>query len=244
MQVMRLGVDPLTYFRRPPEPLPECRLISTSRRGLRGVPDGFTFLTIGLPGFRKGWDVLADAMELAFGGSRKVALVIGLTHAPGAWKEKVYKQFARYKVPIWTLEGSFDEHQLAKIYSSVGAYVSASLGEGFNLPAIEAGSCGTPVVVPSNTCHPELFRECLMFPTDGEKVYPEGDWISDWYKGMLFSRFGKKSIRILSGILETVREGGSTVTAAQRALTRRIRTTLTWDEAAAAATTRLLEVQP
>jgi glycosyltransferase involved in cell wall biosynthesis len=244
MRVMRLGVDPLVYTRRKPEPLPECRLISTSRRGLRGVPDGFTFLTIGLPGFRKGWDVLADAAELAFAGGKKVSVVIGLTHAPTAWKEKIYRQFARYKVPIWTLEGSFDEYELARIYSSVGAYVSASRGEGFNLPALEAGACGTPVVVPNNTAHTEVFYESLMFKPDGEKVYPEGDWISDWYKGMLFSRFGKRSIRVLADMLETVRSGDKFVRRQADNFYDRIRRELTWDIAATSATSRLLEVQP
>jgi glycosyltransferase involved in cell wall biosynthesis len=245
IRVAPLGVDPHIYRPQPPKPLPECRLISTYRRGSRGVPDGFTFLTVGLPGFRKGWDVLADAAELAFGdGKKKVAVVIGLTHSPPAWNEKVYRQFARYKVPIWTLEGSFQEHELARIYASVGAYVSASRGEGFNLPALEAGACGVPVVIPDNTAHTEIFRECLRFRPDGVKVYPEGDWISDWYRGMLFSRFGKRSIRVLADMLETVRSGDRHAMSQAHNFSVRARTELTWDAAAARAVDRLLEVQP
>lgn len=244
-RVMPLGVDPSVFRCDLSQPFPNCRLISTSRRGLIASPRGFIFLTVGLPGFRKGWDVIADAMELAFSKTHSVHFVIALTHSPAAWNEKVYKQFANYKFPIWTLEGSFEEHELARVYSSANAYVSASRGEGFNLPAAEAASCGSPVIVPENTCHPEIFGpEAFLFKPDGVKTYPEGDWISDWYKGQLFSRFGKPSIRRLAEILEHVHRGGSDVNSRRTALKKKIRSVYTWDAAAARAATLLLEVQP
>lgn len=243
MRVIPLGVDTAVYRSQSPRALPECRLISTGRRGFRGVPDGFTFLTVGLPGFRKGWEILADAAELAFaGGRKKVCIIIGLTHSPGAWKEKVYKQFAGYRVPIWTLEGTFGEHELSAIYSSVGAYVSASRGEGFNLPALEAAACGRPVIVPNNTAHTEIFGpEAYLFDPDGVKKYPEGDWISDWYKGMLFSRFGKPAIRRLAAVLEHVAREKSVRTLD---LLEKVRRKYTWDITARSVVERLLEVQP
>lgn len=244
-RVMPLGIDPVVFRTGSREPLPPCRLISTSRRGRKDVPKGFVFLTVGLPGFRKGWDVIADAAQLAFGGRRDVNVVIALTHSPSAWNEKVYRQFANYKIPIWTLEGSFDEYGMARIYRASDAYVSASRGEGFNLPAAEASACGLPVIVPANTCHPEIFGpEAFLFKPDGVKRYPEGDWISDWYKGQLFSRFGKPSIRELAEILETVSRAGQVVYRRATMLREKIRTRYTWDAAAARAAERLLEVQP
>lgn len=245
-RVMRLGVNPSIFRPLLREPLPPCRLISTSRRGLVASPQGFVFLTVGLPGFRKGWDVVADAFAKAFAKRRDVHLVIGLTHSPKAWNEKVYKQFANYKVPIWTLEGSFEEHALARIYSSVDAYVSASRGEGFNLPAMEAAACGRPVIVPGNTCHPELFGpHAYIFDCEGERVYPEGDWISEWYKGQLFANFGKKSIAELAEIMQTMNQSRSHEVAVRAdALRRHVVSSYTWDAAASAAAARLLEVQP
>lgn len=244
-RVMPLGVNPLVYRPLKRSPLPPCRLISTGRRGLVASPKGITFLTIGLPGFRKGWDVAADAFELAFAKRRDVNLVIGLTHSPASWNQKVYRQFAKHRVPIWTLEGSFSEHALARIYSSVDAYVSASRGEGFNLPAMEAAACGIPVIVPDNTVHPEFFApQAFIFRGDGEKVYPEGDWISDWYKGQLFTYFGRRSIRELASILEAVYEGGRAVRTRASALRKKIVSAYTWDRAADAVVERLLEVQP
>jgi glycosyltransferase involved in cell wall biosynthesis len=241
MRVMPLGVDPTIFRPLGRRTLLPCRLISTARRGRVGVPDGFVFLTIGLPGFRKGWDVIADAAELAFRGKRNVHLVIGLTHSPPAWNAKIYKQFANYNVPIWTLEGSFDEHEMAKIYCGANAYVSASRGEGFNLPAAEAAACGLPVIVPDNTCHTEIFGpEALLFKPDGVKKYPEGDWISDWYKDQLFSRFGVRSIRKLAVLMsDAVGARGLKI----NELREKIVTKYTWDVAARRAAERLLEVQ-
>ncbi len=186
--------------------------------------------------------MIADAAELALTGKSKANLVIALTHSPAAWNEKVYKQFANYKVPIWTLEGSFDEHELAGIYCGADAYVSASRGEGFNLPAAEAAACGLPVIVPDNTCHSEIFGpEALLFEPDGVKKYPEGDWISEWYKGQLFSRFGKRAIGRLAILMSDVR--GSRYKNADE-LRGKIITQFTWDQAARGAARRLLEVQP
>jgi len=245
MRVMPLGVDPVVFRPLGRRTLLPCRLISTARRGRVGIPDGFVFLTVGLPGFRKGWDVIADAAELAFRGRKNVHVVIALTHSPPAWNAKVYKQFSGYKVPIWTLEGSFNEHEMAKIYCGANAYVSASRGEGFNLPAAEAAACGLPVVVPANTCHPEIFGpEAYLFKPDGVKRYPEGDWISDWYKGQLFSRFGSPAIRRLAEILKAVSLGGPVAADRTEKLGHKIRTVYTWDAAAARAAQRLLEVQP
>ncbi len=245
MRVVPLGVDSAIFRPIRGCALPPCKLISTSRRGAVAVPKGFVFLTVGLPGFRKGWDVVADAMELAFARRKDVNFVIGLTHSPPAWNEKVYKQFAKYKVPIWTLEGSFDEHGLARVYNAVDAYVSASRGEGWNLPAAEAACCGIPVIVPNNTAHPDVFgSDAFLFDGDGEKVYPEGDWISNWYKGMLFTDFRKPSIRRLAEILETVRSMRGLVLDKAFLLHERMRSRYTWDAAARVAVERLLEVQP
>lgn len=248
MRVARLGVNPMIYKRVQPidrKPLPPCRLISTSRRGLTAVPAGFIFLTVGLPGFRKGWDVIADALELTFSRKRNVNLIIALTHSPATWNEKIYKQFANYKTPIWTLEGSFGEHAMADIYCSSDAYVSASRGEGWNLPATEAAACELPVIVPNNTVHPEIFgSDAFFFNGDGEKKYPEGDWISDWYKGMLFTRFGKRSIRKLAEAMTFVLEEGSNVRARTLGVSLRILDRFTWENSVAIAVPRLLEVQP
>lgn len=242
-RTMPLGVDTVMFQPRKRRKFPECRLASTGRRGLVARPDGFTALTIGLPGFRKGWDVIADAFESIFARNRSAHLVIGVTHAPAAWKEKVYRQFARYRANIWTLEGSFDESELAGIYSASDVYVSASRGEGFNMPALEATACGIPVVLPMNSAHPEVFPHAFFFNGEGTKTYPEGDWISDWYRGMLFTKFGRKSRASLAEILYDLSKGKNLDNRTMRARNTVIEN-FTWDIAAMNVSRRLLEVQP
>jgi hypothetical protein len=108
----------------------------------------------------------------------------------------------------------------------------------------EAAACGRPVIVPDNTCHTEIFGpEAFLFRPDGVKVYPEGDWISDWYKGQLFSRFGKPSVRRLAELLKAVSLGGPVSRDRASKLQEKIVTKYTWDAAAACAAERLLEVQ-
>lgn len=245
-RVMPLGVDTEVYRPIPKQKLPPCRLLSTSRAGAVEVPKGFVFLTLGLPSARKGFDVIADSLEIAFTGthSRDANLVIALTHSQPDWNAKVYQQFSKYKVPIWALEGSLSEHTLARIYNASNAYVSASIGEGFNLPVIESAACGIPVICPDNTSHPEVAgKGAFFFPDEGPGSCPEVEVVSKWYEGMKFSVFGKKSRKHLAEVLRTVYKGGSSVRSRAILLQDRVRSLWTWDRAAKLVTQRLLEVQ-
>lgn len=47
---------------------------------------------------------------------------------------------------------------LANVYSSADVYLSASHGEGFGLPVLEAALCGCPGIVVKNTAQPEVCR--------------------------------------------------------------------------------------
>jgi len=240
-----LGVNPLIYRLQKRVKLPICRLLSTSKAGLVGVPEGFIFLSLGLPSFRKGFDAIADAMEKAFPRKPDVHFVIALTHSLPDWNRQVYRQFARYKSRIWALEGRFDEHALAKVYAGADCYVSASRGEGWNLPICEAAACGLPVICPDNTSHPEVVGgNAFTFWTDPPARCPEVEAVSGWYEGMPFSVVGKRSVRELSDLMGLVHFGGSGVHAKAAALRNRMLKEWTWEKAAGIAASRLMEVQP
>ena len=49
--------------------------------------------------------------------------------------------------------------EMVKLYNVADCYVSASMGESFGLPALEAMSCGTPCIIPNHTTGPELVGE-------------------------------------------------------------------------------------
>ena len=52
--------------------------------------------------------------------------------------------------------GLLSNDDLRHAYNTSDIYVAPSLCEGFNLPIIEAMSCGTPVVASNNSSHPEV----------------------------------------------------------------------------------------
>lgn len=51
------------------------------------------------------------------------------------------------------------EDKLAELYSAADIFALPTTGEGFGLPILEAMSCGTPVVVPNISSHPDFVKE-------------------------------------------------------------------------------------
>ncbi len=244
-RAMPLGVNPLIYRPIQGARLPACRLLTTDMAGTVGYPQGFVFLSVGLPSFRKGFDVLVDAFDRAFAGEKDVHLVLGITHSIPEWNERVYKQFSGKKLHIWTLEGQYSEHEMAKIYSSVQCYVSASRGEGWNLPVCEAAACGVPVIAPDNTSHAEVLQGGgLLFPIEGTAQHEEANRVSKWYEGMPFAVFGKKSVDGLAQAMKAVIQNTSDVKLRMERLRTIMTMRWTWDRAANMVSERLLEVQP
>jgi len=244
-RVVPLGVNSAIYRPMKGMRLPPCRRVTTDKAGEMGVPSGFVFLSLGLPSFRKGFDVLAEAFDKVFAGRDDVHLVLAITHSIPEWNKAVYKQFAGKKTSIWTLEGHYNEHEMARIYCASDAYVSASRGEGWNLPACEAAACGIPVIVPENTSHAEVVGAAgWTFPIEGFAPSAEAKKVSMWYEGMPFGVFGQKSIAGLAEAMETVLAGGAEVEIRRNRLLYDMQTRWTWDHAAMRVIDRLLEVQP
>ena len=57
---------------------------------------------------------------------------------------------------------SIKEEDLPYYYSACNIYVTASLWEGFNLPAAEAQACGKPVVAFNCCSHPEIVKRGIL----------------------------------------------------------------------------------
>lgn len=55
-----------------------------------------------------------------------------------------------------------DDKELPYYYAACGIYVTASLWEGFNLPAAEAQACGKPVVAFRIGSHPEIVKKGIL----------------------------------------------------------------------------------
>lgn len=240
IRVMPLGVDPLVYRPIRGAELPGYHPLSRGAAGSR--PSGFVFLSVGLPSFRKGFDLLASAFEEAFAGDEGAALVCAVTHATS--NTETLSGCAGMKSRIYALEGPRDEHGMAHVYSASSAYVTCSRGEGFNLPLVEAAACGLPVICPRNTTHEEVVgRDAFFFDPEGTATAPGAEKVSPWYEGMPFSAFGRRSRGQLVELLRHVRQDSIGVRETASRLKKRVRESLTWDRAATLVSRRLLEVQ-
>ena len=137
----------------------DATLFRPALRPLR-VPGtrGTVFLSIFEWAFRKGWDVLLSAWAEAFGPEDDVSLVLRTTPVAGAAgiptsiDQRIDDHLAllgkgRADVaPIIVLERPLSLADLPRLYAGADVYVSASRGEGWGRPLIEAMACRLPVV--------------------------------------------------------------------------------------------------
>jgi glycosyltransferase involved in cell wall biosynthesis len=69
----------------------------------------------------------------------------------------------------------FKNGVMAQVYSAMDVLLMPSAGEGFGIPAIEAQSCGTPVIASDFSAQPELVGAGWL--VSGTKTYtPIGSW--------------------------------------------------------------------
>ena len=241
--VVPLGVDATIYRPIKGSKLPECTLLSTHRAGVREVPEGFLFISVGLPSFRKGFDLLLKAFEIAFAGDPDCALVCAVTHSSA--NNERFTECEGMRSRVYALHGEYDEHRMARIYSACNAYVTASRGEGWNLPLCEAAACGLPVICGDNAAHNEVAGDgAFMFRSEGVGPIPGAERVSPWYKGMPFTVFGKKSLSELVDLLRWVRTDGVEVRRKAAELRLKMISNWNWSHSADLAARRLLELNP
>ena len=102
--------------------------------------------------------------------------------------------------------GFVDEKELAKLYAGCLAFVHLSDMEGFNLPVLEAASCGAPLILSDIGVHRELFGKAAQF-FDGEleanvkKVLKDGEKWSKKSLKMAENFSWNKSARLLKDMI-------------------------------------------
>jgi glycosyltransferase involved in cell wall biosynthesis len=245
VRTVPLGVNPHVYRPGPGGPLPECLLMTTDRAGETEVPRGFVFVYCFLPSFRKGLDVLLPAFEEAFAGEPDVSLVLAVTHRPSFLKDPDLDRFRTdRRSRVYRLTGGRTEAEMARLYRSCDAYVTASRGEGWNLPMCEAAACGLPVVAPRNTAHAELLDDstAFLFDPEGTAPWPGTQSVSPWYEGVHFSVLGERSRKQLAEQLRRARHDRAEAEARGGRFCDLVRSRYTWDRSAAHAVERLLEI--
>ena len=61
------------------------------------------------------------------------------------------------------MTGFVNEEELAALYQTAFSFINLSKSEGFNLPLVEAISCGCPVICTDLAVHKELLENAVMF---------------------------------------------------------------------------------
>lgn len=245
LHVVPLGVNPFLFYPGKRSPLPEAKLLTTERAGKKEVPEGFLFINTSNPSFRKGIDVIIKSFEDAFSGNPHVALVLAVSYSslvhcepfaliPGGAK--------MCKTKIYVLEGKMTELEVADMYRSCDAYVTASRGEGWNLPLMEAAACGLPVVAPLAFSHHDFLSEenSFLFEPDGVMMIPGAEKISPWYKDQLFTNYEEKSMKKLSFLMKEAFEKEGVAREKASKLRELILSKYTWDIAASKAADLIL----
>lgn len=116
--------------------------------------DGYKFLSVGKWEERKGVRELLTAFDKAFNEDDKVYLVLYFPGHVGALQkinvnDEVNKLNLKNRKKIIVVDTLLPREQdMANLYASCDAYVSASKAEGWGLPITEAMATGLPVIAP------------------------------------------------------------------------------------------------
>lgn len=153
VRVVRHGVDPLACA-----PLPDDQR-ALNRRSLGFAEDAVIFLNVGLPSWNKGIDLLVAAFAAVHRQCPQARLVLkDAQKLYGVSAEQVLRDLAVRQPGLLTPEAlgaisvigaNLSQAELRLLFGIADRYVSPYRAEGFNLPVLEALSCGTPVIVSS-----------------------------------------------------------------------------------------------
>lgn len=242
--VMPLGVDETIYL--PPAKgmkprFPLCERISPSPA--TGHPDGFVFLYVFQPVFRKGAEFLASVFNDLFPNRDDVHLVLATTTYPTDGFLRQIKQSVG-KANVWILQKSLTEGRMAELYQAADAYVTASMGEGWNLPLCEAAATGLPVIAPRHTAHLQYLdpSNSYTYECDGEAPVEQAQGVCSWYDGMPFAVLGDKARGGLAAAMMEVFFHYDEALLRARRLRSLMLSCYTWDMASENVIRRLTEI--
>ena len=112
------------------------------------LPDKRTVLYVGRIEPLKGLDILLRAIALLNDGAGANLLIVGGSPEKDVELERLNTLADKLDISdIVTFTGSVDQKQLPNYYNAADVFVLPSWYESFGLAALEAMSCGTPVVV-------------------------------------------------------------------------------------------------
>lgn len=238
IHVMPLGVNHLLYKPdAPPRPSHE----------------GFVFASVFGWNHRKGPDVLCRAFLRAF-SKGEATLVIYSRHYGKTTEEgnriiagDIAKFYAECKNPrapeIIHCGDEIPISEMPGCYTGADCFVFCSRGEGFGLPVIEAGACGTPVLSTYNTAMESYLDDdsAYLVRTDElEDADGRTTCASEYYRGQKFPKLGEKSVEEFAALMREVRDDPAGAEGKALRLRARILDAYTWDACAGRVAQRLI----
>lgn len=159
--VMPLGVNPDFYN-------PQIKPFRPS--------DRYTFLSVFEWGERKAGEVLLEAYHKAFSKNDDVLLIAKVINTDGSIN--VRQQINALNLPsdgppvAMLYNQELPVHQMGSLYRSADCFVSATRGEGWGMPMIEAMACGLPVIATDWSAHTDFINSDVAYPLQVEKMIP------------------------------------------------------------------------
>jgi glycosyltransferase involved in cell wall biosynthesis len=145
--------------------------------------DKYKFLSIGIPHFRKGHDLLLKAFAEEFKPREKVCLVIKTDRLKKCnyWEINIVKEIKKVQqkrtAEIMLIHGQCET--LASLYRACQCYVSPTRAEGFGLTVLEAMACGLPVIASPVGAIPEICinkRKGTVIPGNMVEALPKAQY--------------------------------------------------------------------
>jgi glycosyltransferase involved in cell wall biosynthesis len=130
----------------------------------------------------------ADGMRVA--DMPKLVLVGGKQHG-----DKLYKSFDKGGKGV-VKTGFLSEADLAALYSECLAFVNLSEKEGFNVPIVEAASCGAPLILSDIPVHREVAGRAAKFVKLGDEGAAKKAMLAFVKDGDSRGKFSEKSKKL------------------------------------------------
>lgn len=219
IHVMPLGVDPDHFH-----------------PGIRGIPSPhgeLVFLASFEWGERKAPELLLRAFNETFSAREPVRLVAKIQNKdPGVRVKEAIRALGLRSAGgriSYLLNQALPYHQLGALYRSADCFVSASRGEGWGMPALEAMACGLPVIATDWGGHTAFVHEGVAYPLRIRGTTPARAKCP-YYRGF---RWADPDPEHLRHLLRHVYENREEARARGLAAAREVHARWTWDLAAA-----------
>lgn len=161
LHVIPLGVNP-DYFH------PAIKARRFSQR--------FTFLSVFEWGERKAPELLIRAFCVAFSDKDDVVLVLKTDNRDG--DVNVAQEIAVMGLPpnapkiVLLYNQELPGYQLGSLYRAADCFVTATRGEGWGMPILEAMACGLPTIATNWSAQTEFMRDDICYPVRVGRLIP------------------------------------------------------------------------